>query len=223
MNMREMEDRPAYIAVEGVDGAGKSTITGLVRQRMWESGYPITSVREVGSTRFAEECRKVLLSNEAEMLSQAALVAAARSSTVCRVKSLMAGGVNVISDRSLVSSFVYQYETPESIDLIDSINHIVVPRFPDIIIFLDITAEESMKRLSGRAGAEDLDALDSRSIEEAQERIDRYHQVLHAARLGEMKWARSNPPVVIMVDAMRPTDEIVTVIEASLRPYLQRP
>lgn len=53
-----------FITFEGNDGAGKTTISKLVYERMLDEGYPVIYTREPGGIKIAEQIRKVILDPE---------------------------------------------------------------------------------------------------------------------------------------------------------------
>lgn len=99
----------AYLAIEGVDGAGKSTVCHQVAERLRERGA-VTVVREPGGTRVGEAIRSLLLHGE-EMApwTEALLFAAQRAQLAADVIGpALARGEYVVSDRSYYSSLAYQ-------------------------------------------------------------------------------------------------------------------
>lgn len=100
----------AYVAIEGVDGAGKSTVARAVTARLEELGRTVTLVREPGGTPLGEEIRRLLL-HESDMTpwTEALLFAAQRAQLAHEVvKPALDAGSLVVSDRSYYSSLAYQ-------------------------------------------------------------------------------------------------------------------
>ena len=56
-------NRP-YIAFEGIEGAGKSTVAQRVGARLEADGLRVVRVREPGGTTVGESIRQILLSHE---------------------------------------------------------------------------------------------------------------------------------------------------------------
>ena len=94
------------ITVEGLDGAGKTTlIAGLAR------ALGATVLREPGGVELAERIRALVADPEVAVdpRAEALLFAAARAQLVAeRLRPLLASGATVIMDRFVDSSLAYQ-------------------------------------------------------------------------------------------------------------------
>lgn len=104
-------DLSRYLAFEGVEGAGKSSVASAIAERIARSGADVVRVREPGGTPVGERVREILLSGEVHPLprAEAALFAAARAQLVSEVViPALETGAWVISDRSAYSSLAYQ-------------------------------------------------------------------------------------------------------------------
>ena len=102
---------PPYLAFEGVEGAGKSSVAHAVVAHLRETGIPVVAVREPGGTEVGEAIRHILLSGEhhPRARSEAALFAAARAQLIAEiVLPALEAGSWVVSDRSAYSSLAYQ-------------------------------------------------------------------------------------------------------------------
>ena len=100
-----------YIAFEGIEGAGKSTVADRVADCLEAQGHRVVRVREPGGTEVGEHIREVLLGGEHAPLplAEAALFAAARAQLVAeQVTPALESGAWVLSDRSAYSSLAYQ-------------------------------------------------------------------------------------------------------------------
>lgn len=101
-----------FIALEGGEGAGKSTQARLLAEALAQRGIDAVLTREPGGTPGAEAIRTLLLSQEGggwNLRAEALLFAAARSDHVERlIRPALAAGRWVICDRYLDSSRAYQ-------------------------------------------------------------------------------------------------------------------
>jgi dTMP kinase len=104
--------RGKFIALEGGEGAGKSTQARLLAEALRLRGIDVVTTREPGGTPGAEAIRELLLTLEGEgwnPRAEALLFAAARSDHVERlIQPALAQGQWVICDRFLDSSRAYQ-------------------------------------------------------------------------------------------------------------------
>lgn len=99
------------IAIEGPDGAGKSTLMQALGQRMEERGLSVELGRQPGGTPAAEAIRELLLNPKVEMtaLTQVYLFMASRTEYLeTRVRPALLAGRTVICDRLDLSTIFYQ-------------------------------------------------------------------------------------------------------------------
>jgi dTMP kinase len=104
--------RGRLITIEGLDGAGKTTLAGALADAIQARGpFRLQLLREPGGVVFSERLRAVVkdpaltVSPRAEAL----LYAAARAQLVCeKLEPLLAEGVWVVLDRFVDSSLAYQ-------------------------------------------------------------------------------------------------------------------
>jgi len=101
-----------YIVIEGLDGAGKSTMVEKLLQELERKGVKVIVTREPGGTAFAEDIRtaiKTPRSYAVDGLTEAlAFSAARRDNWLNVVKPALDAGTWVISDRSYLSMLAYQ-------------------------------------------------------------------------------------------------------------------
>ena len=100
-----------YIAFEGIEGTGKSTIAARLVEFLESKGVDVLFVREPGGTTTGERVRRVLLDPEGKVApwSEALLFAAARAQLAHElVGPALQEGRWVVSDRSVYSSLAYQ-------------------------------------------------------------------------------------------------------------------
>ncbi|HEX5695124.1 MAG TPA: dTMP kinase [Acidimicrobiia bacterium] len=99
-----------YIALEGVDGSGKSTVAKALVERLTSSGDEAILVREPGGTALGEVVRGLLLDSERlDDWAEVFLFAAQRSELAREVVlPALQRGTWVVSDRSYYSSIAYQ-------------------------------------------------------------------------------------------------------------------
>lgn len=163
--------RGVFIAVEGLDGSGKTTMAKVLKSRLAHHGYFAHLTREPGGSPLSEKIRELILNEKMNPLTELLLFNAARKEHIeATIKPHLAQGHVVISDRFSGSSHAYQghgrglYRVAE--DLEDSV---VGDEHPEHTLYFRITIEESLKRLANRRG-QTLDRLDAET-KEFKERV----------------------------------------------------
>jgi dTMP kinase len=118
--------RGRLITIEGIDGAGKSTLAAALVDAMARRGVQATLLREPGGVRTAERIRELVHDPEATIgaRAEALLYAAARAQLVEEaLEPLLGGGRLVLLDRFVDSSLAYQGAGRElGVDAIAAIN-----------------------------------------------------------------------------------------------------
>jgi dTMP kinase len=101
----------ALITIEGLDGAGKSTLAGALRRELAARGARVELLREPGGVEVSERIRALVKDPALAVLprAEALLYAAARAQLVEeRVRPLLRDGAVVLLDRFVDSSLAYQ-------------------------------------------------------------------------------------------------------------------
>jgi len=151
-----------YVALEGVEGAGKSTIAAMVADQLTTLGDRVLVVREPGGTAIGEGIRDVLLhGRDMADWTEALLFAAQRAQLAEEVIApALATGSWVIGDRSVYSSLAYQGGARRlGVDEVRAVNQAGLQGvWPDLVVLLRIDAAEGLKREEGtdRIGGQGL-------------------------------------------------------------------
>ena len=201
--MSETGAAPAkYIAFEGTEGAGKSTVVRRVAEVLRSRDVDVVTVREPGGTDVGEAIRAILLDGDLVPLdrAEASLFAAARAQLIAEVvRPALDRGAHVLSDRSAYSSLAYQAGGRGlPLDEVRRLNDIAIGgTWPDIAVLLRVDRTRGLER----------QAAGDRIGDEAAE----FHDAVVAAFDG---LAALEPDRFVVVDADRPLDAVVaTVVE----------
>ena len=156
--------RDRYIALEGVEGAGKSTVADHLERELTSRGVVVCRVREPGGTPSGERIRSVLLEPGGELgaWTEALLFAASRAQLVRDiVRPALARGETVISDRTVYSSLAYQGGGRGlGVDEVRALNAPGLEgTWPSLVVLLEIDAGEGLARqeIADRIGAEGVE------------------------------------------------------------------
>lgn len=188
-----------YLAVEGVDGAGKSTVAGEVAERLRRRGEVVRRVREPGGTPMGERIRSLLLHGE-DMApwTETLLFAAQRAQLAAEVIApALERGEWVVSDRSYYSSLAYQGAARGlGVEEVRAVNEAGLGKVrPHLVIVLWVAPGEALARqhVLDRIGGEGA----------------RFQAAVAAAY---RRLAEDEPERVRLVDAARPVAEVVDEI-----------
>ena len=156
-----------FIAIEGMDGSGKSTQIELLRQYFEQRHQEAVITREPGGTDIGEQIREILLRPENRAMAartEALLYAASRAQHVAElIEPALAAGKIVISDRYVVSSYVYQgIARGLGLEAVERINQFAINgRVPDLTIFLFVSQDQALRR---KKAQKELDRLEAESM-----------------------------------------------------------
>jgi dTMP kinase len=194
--------RGKLITIEGIDGAGKSTLCDLLAAALQARDIDAVVMREPGGVPTAERIRALLKDPDAviDARAEALLYAAARAQLVSeRLRPTLDAGTTVLLDRFVDSSLVYQgVGRWLGIDAVRAINAFATDGLrPDRTLLLVLAPEV------GRARA--------RQREERPDRLEReddafFHRIAAAYR----RLADSEPKRVREIDAGQPTERVLT-------------
>ena len=192
-----------FITLDGGDGCGKTTQIRLLTEKLESQGHEVVCCRDPGSTPLGDAVRSILL-NRQELciadITEVLLFTAARSQLVREViRPALATGKIVLSDRFLISTFVYQcYAGAVPTAALEAISaESVGTTLPDIGIVLDVPYEIAAQRVGSRATPDRME----RKGEEYHRRV----------REGFLKYAAESEQYVV-IDATPPPDEVADAV-----------
>lgn len=152
-----------FIAVEGVDGCGKSTQARLIAAALEAAGHSVLRLREPGGVAISEKIRAILLdpaNGEMGDVCELLLYEAARAQLVHQViRPALAAGKTVICDRFYDSTTAYQ-AFADGLDrgMVSQANELAVDGCrPDLTLVFDLPVEDALRRRSDRAAEDRLE------------------------------------------------------------------
>ncbi|MFC7807725.1 dTMP kinase [Streptomyces olivaceus] len=195
-----------FIALEGGDGAGKSTQAEALAEWIRGKGHEVVLTREPGATPVGKRLRSILLDVSSAGLShraEALLYAADRAEHVDTVvRPALERGAVVVSDRYIDSSVAYQGAgrdlSPTEIARINrwATNGLV----PHLTVLLDVAPETARERFT-----------------EAPDRLESEPAEFHArVRSGFLTLAAADPGRYLVVDAGQEPEAVTTVVRRRL-------
>ncbi len=148
-----------FLALEGVDGCGKTTQLKLLTEHFIRHGYDVLATREPGGSRLGHDLRRILLdpaATDITPLAELFLYLADRAQHVAAViRPALAAGRLVLCDRFADSTIVYQgYGRGMDPSQIFELCHLAVDGlWPDLTIVLDLEPAVALARAQARRPA----------------------------------------------------------------------
>jgi dTMP kinase len=191
--------RGRFITLEGIEGAGKSSLQRALAAALETRGRVVCATREPGGTVLAEEIRAIALNRRADGMpatTELLLMFAARAAHVAqRIGPALARGEWVLCDRFTDATRAYQGAGRGiAADVIETLAGIAHPGLvPDLTLLLDLPPEVGLSRARQRHDAGD------RFEDEALEFFGR-------VRSAYLQLARAEPQRFRVLDATRPPE-----------------
>jgi dTMP kinase len=204
-----------FITLEGIEGAGKSTVAKYVGDWLAGQGIAVRLTREPGGTPLAERVRSIVLERGTEQVSavtETLLMFAARALHVENVivPALRAGDW-VVCDRFTDATRAYQ-GSGRGVDaaLIDSLAGAVHPQLaPDCTLLLDLPVAAGLSRAHARGGAS-ADRFEAETV-----------SFFEKVRAGYLALARREPARIHVIDAAAALSEVQQQVAAILARLLR--
>ena len=205
--------RGRFITLEGIEGAGKSTIARIAQEWLSGRGVHVRATREPGGTPLAERIRSVVLERSEEAITPEAetlLMFAARSIHLANlIRPALARGEWVICDRFTDATRAYQGggRGVDAALLGELVRAVHGDLRPDLTLLLDLPVALGMQRARARRGVVD------RFEEEREPFFER-------VRAAYLELARREPGRVRVLDASQPLEavsvEVTRILESLL-------
>ena len=165
-----------FIVVEGLEGAGKSTVIKAIQRELEAHGHELKLTREPGGTPMAEAIRDCvkhdwqdeIVTEQTELL----LMYAARSQLIENtIKPALANGIWVLGDRHDWSSLAYQGGGRQvNLAHLNAIRELTLDGFTaNLTIYLDINPKVGLSRAAARGELDRIEQSGLAFFERARE------------------------------------------------------
>jgi dTMP kinase len=198
------------ITVEGIDGAGKTTLVGGLEAALRERGVEVEVLREPGGVALSERIRALVKDPDltVDARAEALLYAAARAQLVAeRLRPLLDAGRWVLLDRFVDSSLAYQGAGRElGVEAVRRLNHFGTGGLaPDRTLLLRLDPAVGLDRLAGRGDEAD--------------RLEREHASFFARVAGAYdELAAAEPGRFAVLDAAQAPHDVLAAALRALEP-----
>ena len=209
--------RGRLITIEGLDGAGKSTLVEALGNEVAARGCPAQTLREPGGVELSERIRELVKDPAHAVTSrtEALLYAASRAQLVEeRLQPLLDAGTIVLLDRFVDSSLAYQGAGRRlGIGEVRAINLFATRNLqPDRTLLLRISPAAGRARLRGRSAENE---------HEGGDRLEREDEQFFAAIADAYEeLARVEPERIRVIDAAQPPEQVLREALAAVEDLL---
>lgn len=203
-----------FITFEGGECSGKTTIINEICKLFDKLKIKYITTREPGGIRIAEDIRNIILDvNNTAMTKEceALLYAASRMQHLSeKVIPAINDGKIVICDRFIDSSLAYQgYARGLGMESVLKANSFALDYMPDLTIFIDVTPDVALKRMSNKDRCGKVDRLDKEDISFHERVYKGYHEVL-----------KMYPERIKRIDGNKPLNEVILDCKKVILDYI---
>jgi dTMP kinase len=207
-----MGDRGRLITIEGIDGAGKTTLAASLADRLRQRGCTVELLREPGGVALSERIRGLVKDPQLTVSAraEALLYAAARAQLVEEaIRPRLAAGVWLLLDRFVDSSLAYQGAGRGlGIEAVRELNRFGTGDLaPDRTLLLVLAPEQARRRTGGRG--EPVDRLEAEGAAFFAQIAAAYERLAAAepARIRTIDAGR--PPAAVLEQALAALSDLL--------------
>lgn len=199
------------IAIEGIDGSGKTTQARLLKGNLTRKGFSSKIVKEPTKGKYGREIKSIL-QQEGEIDQEALFnlfVKDRRENVKEKILPALKRGKVVISDRYFISTLAYQRGKEISFERI--LNAHKFAPLPDLIFILDVSPEVAIRRLSG---SKDKFEGDRKFLSKAREN---YHKIPELLSCETILLDGEKPPEQVQKRIWTETKRVICKNEEELK------
>jgi dTMP kinase len=155
------------VAVEGIDGAGKTTVAATLAQWCGERGLLCALSKEPTSLQWGQKLRESAASGRLNLTQELDLFHKDREQHATdSIRPALEEGAIMILDRYYWSTAAYQGARGANVDEVIQFNESTFPQ-PDIVLLLDLPVHVGQERIRSR-GDKPNEFEDSKALEKAR-------------------------------------------------------
>lgn len=191
-----------FITLEGIEGAGKSTVAAALQAALREQGIVVRLTREPGGTPLAERVRALVLERGDEIIDPVAetllMFAARRLHLENLIRPALARGEWVLCDRFTDATRAYQGggRGLDSAWIESLATQVHGSLEPDLTLLLDLPVRTGLARARARPGV--IDRFEAENVE-----------FFERVRASYLEAAARNPGRIRIIDASLPAEDVL--------------
>jgi len=220
-----------FVTIEGVEGAGKSTLRSKLVESLRDLDCEILVSREPGATDLGLAIRQILLDPNNKDLNEIAellLFTADRAQHVAQViRPALARGAVVLCDRYIHSTIAYQgYGRGLSLEDLQRLNELATGGLkPDLVLLLDLDVKTGLGRVQERTtrasrvfSKEQIDAITSGEVDRMEKENISFHE---RVRKGFLELAQNKENNFCVLDSSKAAEKVALEAEKAIRARLK--
>ncbi len=203
-------EKGKFIAIEGVDGAGKGTQIQLLKNYLQDNNLldNFLFLKEPGGTIQGEDIRKTILKYDLDSITEVLLFYSSRNELIKnKIIPALKEGKNIVCDRYELSTFAYQIygrQQKQNKKLIEFLQD-KISLIPDKYYFFDLDVEISKQRANKR---------DENNTRFDNEGVTFFNRVREGYKKEIKKYNHK------IIDANKSIEDINEIFLADLKPIL---
>lgn len=196
-----------FISLEGIEGAGKSSLLFALRDAFQAKGHEVLVTREPGGSDLGKKLRSIILHTEEKICSEAELflfMADRAQHLHDSIHPALKRGAVVLCDRYADSTIAYQsFGRGLDINSLEYLHKVATKDFwPDITFLLDVDVETGLLRARTRN--------EISSLTQSEGRFEAEQYEFHAkVRAGFLAQAKKFPQRFILLDAGQSQSDVI--------------
>ena len=203
-----------FITIEGVEGAGKSSVIDSVSAQLEKNGISVWRTREPGGTHPGEAVRDILLNPDfsgMEARCELLLMFAARAEHIATlIRPALEKGDWVVCDRFTDATYAYQGGGREMDEgPIEWLEQFVQDDLrPDLTVFLDVPVNVGLERANSRSKPDRFESEKAIFFERVRNRY--------------LEQARREPQRVKVVDSSRSLEQVIVSVAEIVKEFVEK-
>ncbi|MGR5365857.1 dTMP kinase [Photobacterium damselae] len=198
-----------FICVEGLEGAGKSSVMGTITELLKKYGCEVLETNEpCTSDEICSSIRMITKMNTdvpiVDMAECFLFYASRAQSVETIVKPALDRGVWVVSDRHDWTTIAYQsYGNGVGLGTLEQLRKLAIGDLkPDLTIYIDIDPTVGLERARGRGK---LDRIEQKDLE-----------FFKKARVGYKSLVEENPDTAVLIDGSLSRENVALAVEEAI-------